>query len=65
MDEAQSDDGKRRLRDQTDAARRLGLFGAPNFVVDDELFWGHDRIVEALDWATARAAGSIERTGRP
>ena len=66
LEEAQSDDGKRRLRDQTDAARRLGLFGAPSFVVDGELFWGHDRIVEALDWATADAAGPMfERTGRP
>ena len=55
LDEARSEDGKRRLRDQTDAARRLGLFGAPSFVVDDELFWGHDRMVEAMDWATAGA----------
>ena len=35
----------------TDAARRLGIFGAPTFRVGDELFWGEDRLDDALDWA--------------
>src|SRR5437867_308625 len=33
---------KARLRQQTDEARRLGIFGAPTFVVGTELFWGND-----------------------
>jgi 2-hydroxychromene-2-carboxylate isomerase len=32
-------------------ARRLGLFGSPHFVVGDEVFWGDDRLEEALVWA--------------
>jgi 2-hydroxychromene-2-carboxylate isomerase len=32
------------LRAHTDEAIRLGVFGAPAFVVGDELFWGNDRL---------------------
>jgi 2-hydroxychromene-2-carboxylate isomerase len=49
---AQSDDIKTRLRAQTDEAQRLGLFGAPSFTADGELFWGNDRLEPALRWAT-------------
>ena len=38
------------LRAETDRAWALGLFGAPTFVVAGELFWGNDRLEEALDW---------------
>jgi len=41
-----SDDAlKRALREATDEAARLGLFGAPSFAVGDLLFWGQDRLV--------------------
>ena len=36
---------------ETDRARALGIFGAPTFVVGDELFWGDDRLEEAVSWA--------------
>lgn len=36
---------------QTDVARDLGLFGAPSFAVGKEIFWGSDRLDEALDYA--------------
>jgi len=42
---------KERLRRQTDEAIALGIFGAPTFVVAGELFWGNDRLEDALDWA--------------
>jgi len=49
---AQSDAIKARLRTQTDEAQRLGLFGAPSFTTaDGELFWGNDRLEQALRWA--------------
>jgi 2-hydroxychromene-2-carboxylate isomerase len=35
----------------TEAARQHGLFGAPSFVVDSEIFWGDDRLEDALAWA--------------
>ena len=42
---------KQTLRDQTEAAQRHGVFGAPTWrTPDGELFWGNDRLEEALDW---------------
>jgi 2-hydroxychromene-2-carboxylate isomerase len=46
---AQSDDIKGRLRANTEDAQRLGIFGAPSFVAGGELFWGNDRLEQALD----------------
>ncbi|MCV2217017.1 2-hydroxychromene-2-carboxylate isomerase [Thauera sp. Sel9] len=48
---ALSDDNKQALRRQTEHATGLGLFGAPSFRVGEELFWGNDRLEDALDWA--------------
>jgi 2-hydroxychromene-2-carboxylate isomerase len=56
LEQAQSPESKALLRAQSEEAVRLGIFGAPSFVVGEELFWGHDRLAEALDWATAHAA---------
>jgi 2-hydroxychromene-2-carboxylate isomerase len=43
---------KDKLRTETEEAQRLGIFGAPNFVTSDgELFWGNDRLEQALVWA--------------
>lgn len=42
------DESKSRLRRNTDRAVQLGIFGAPTFVVGDELFWGNDRLEAAL-----------------
>ncbi|HHB80440.1 MAG TPA: 2-hydroxychromene-2-carboxylate isomerase [Aliiroseovarius sp.] len=35
----------------TGEATSLGLFGVPSFVVDGELFWGDDRLEDAISWA--------------
>lgn len=42
---------RQRLRERVDLARERGIFGAPSFVVGGELFWGNDRLEEALDEA--------------
>jgi 2-hydroxychromene-2-carboxylate isomerase len=42
---------KQTLREQVAWAENLGIFGAPSFTVGDELFWGDDRLEDALDWA--------------
>jgi 2-hydroxychromene-2-carboxylate isomerase len=34
----------------TDTARKLGIFGSPTFAVDRELFWGDDRLDDAIAW---------------
>jgi 2-hydroxychromene-2-carboxylate isomerase len=48
---AQSDEVKARLREQTKEARARGIFGAPTFFVGDEMFWGDDRLEDALELA--------------
>ena len=51
VERAESSDNKGLLREQTRRATELGIFGAPSFVVGDELFWGNDRLEDALAWA--------------
>lgn len=46
---ASSPAAKDLLRAHTDAALAKGAFGAPSFVVGDELFWGNDRITLLLE----------------
>src|SRR4029079_8141283 len=54
LEAAQSDDIKARLRMQVEEAQRVGIFGAPSFTTTDgELFWGNDRLEQALAWAAA------------
>lgn len=48
---ALSASNRARLRSLTERAQALGVFGAPTFVVAGELFWGHDRMQQALAWA--------------
>lgn len=52
LSSAESGDNKQRLRAATNEAIGRGLFGAPSFTTSDgELFWGNDRLAEALHWA--------------
>ena len=60
---ALSDDGKARLRQNTSDAVSKGIFGAPSFVVGDELFWGNDRLEQAL--ACARGWPASAQLGAP
>jgi 2-hydroxychromene-2-carboxylate isomerase len=48
---AEATENKERLRAQTERATEIGLFGAPSFVVGEEIFWGNDRLEDALAWA--------------
>jgi 2-hydroxychromene-2-carboxylate isomerase len=38
------------LMTETDIARKLGIFGSPTFVIGRELFWGDDRLADAISW---------------
>jgi 2-hydroxychromene-2-carboxylate isomerase len=52
FERTQSEENKQRLRAHTEEAQQLGIFGAPSFVTaDGELFWGNDRLEQALTWA--------------
>lgn len=44
---------KQALIARTEDAIRHGLFGAPSFRVGEELFWGDDRLADALEACTA------------
>lgn len=39
------------LETATDEAMNLGVFGSPTFAVGRELFWGDDRLDDAINWA--------------
>ncbi len=43
---------KQRLRDNTDWAISLGVFGVPTLVIGEEPFWGQDAFGMALDYLT-------------
>jgi 2-hydroxychromene-2-carboxylate isomerase len=38
------------LAAETAAARELGIFGSPVFAVGHEIFWGDDRLEDAISW---------------
>lgn len=55
---ANSEDAKAALTAETNAARELGIFGSPTFTVGRELFWGDDRLGDAISWCRC---GRVER----
>jgi len=55
---ASGEDAKAALTAETDAARELGIFGSPTFSIGRELFWGDDRLEDAVSWARL---GRIQR----
>lgn len=63
--EAQSDPNKLRLREQTETARNRGVFGAPTFFVNGEMFWGNDRLDEALQTCADGRSQSMPRPSVP
>jgi 2-hydroxychromene-2-carboxylate isomerase len=47
---AKSEATAARYLQATEEAKALGVFGAPTFVIDGEVFWGDDRLEDALRW---------------
>ena len=41
---------KERFRSEVDGAIERGVFGAPTFIVGDEMFWGNDRLDQLDQW---------------
>lgn len=52
LDRARSEPVRTQLREQTEEARARGIFGAPTFFVGTEMFWGNDRLDDALSLAS-------------
>ena len=53
---AQSAEHKLALRRQTEQAQARGIFGAPMFFVRGEMYWGNDRLDDALAYAVSGVA---------
>jgi len=45
----------------TEEAIRIGVFGAPTYVFDGELFWGQDRL-QMLEWRLTQELGAPKTT---
>jgi len=63
---ARAETMKDALRAQNERAVQIGLFGAPSFVSGGELFWGNDRLEDAIIWhAEASARHAQHRRASP
>lgn len=51
LERAVSPEVRAHLRANTTEAMQIGIFGAPDFVVGGELFFGQDRLDDAVKWA--------------
>ena len=47
---AKTQENKDKLRERTELATEKGIFGAPTFVIGNEIFWGNDRLEDAISW---------------
>ena len=57
---ASSEANKGRLKVVGEEARSRGIYGAPSFLTEDgELFWGNDRLEQALAWAAGDRPGGM------
>jgi 2-hydroxychromene-2-carboxylate isomerase len=50
VERASAKDIVERYDSETATAKAMGIFGSPTFAVGDELFWGDDRLDDALSW---------------
>ena len=49
--EAKSSDIETKYNENTNSARKNKIFGSPSFIVKNELFWGDDRMEDAIKWS--------------
>ncbi|MGB4865872.1 MAG: DsbA family protein [Hyphomicrobium sp.] len=60
---SQTDNIKAALKQSTDEAIAPGVFGAPSFATaDGELFWGNDRLEQALLWSIQQPRDTLLRS---
>jgi len=50
---ANSEEIRKKYTAETEVARSLGIFGSPTFVYGTEIFWGDDRLEDAIDWCSS------------
>ena len=50
LERADDDKIRKTYLNQTEQAKSKNIFGSPSFIVDGELFWGDDRLEDAVNW---------------
>lgn len=50
IERANSQEIRDKYASETELARSMGIFGSPTFVCGTEIFWGDDRLEDAIDW---------------
>lgn len=50
---ADADELRAQFDAETERVKAIGIFGSPTFAYGDEIFWGDDRLEDAIDWAKA------------
>ena len=50
---AESREIRERYAAETNVAQSMGIFGSPTFAVGEEIFWGDDRLEEAIEWCAS------------
>jgi 2-hydroxychromene-2-carboxylate isomerase len=64
MRAAQAEPNKTRVRALTEEARSRGVFGAPTFFAEDgDMFWGNDRLEQAIAWAAGERSAPPRAAG--
>ena len=51
LDQANSKELIKEYQSQTENAIHKGVFGSPTFIVNGEVFWGDDRLEDAIFWS--------------
>ena len=51
IEKANSDKIEKEYLANTESARKNKIFGSPSFIVSNEIFWGDDRMEDAIKWS--------------
>ena len=51
VNNAKSQEIENQYLENTESARSHKIFGSPSFVVGNEIFWGDDRMEDAINWS--------------
>ena len=51
IENANSNEIEKQYLKNTDSARENKVFGSPSFIVNSEIFWGDDRMEDAITWS--------------
>ena len=51
ISEANSEEIEKEYLANTESARKNKVFGSPSFIVNSEIFWGDDRMEDAITWS--------------